>query len=114
MLKFEELLKITINYGGKDFIERFLGYKTECKKLVLKESLLEACKQMPQEEYEKFSDEVVELLFDQLENQCVDENEDIDSDFFIWEKGTFREDIWHWIDERHSKGIHWLMYEREE
>lgn len=24
--------------------------------------------------------------------------------------GTHREDIWHWFDERHSKGVTYLMY----
>ncbi|MCI9258461.1 hypothetical protein [Acutalibacter sp.] len=23
---------------------------------------------------------------------------------------TFREDVWHWFDDRHSKGVSYLMY----
>ena len=27
-----------------------------------------------------------------------------------WEPGTGREEIWHWFDERHSKGVAFLLY----
>ena len=29
----------------------------------------------------------------------------IDSDFYIWERGTSREEIWHWFDERCENGL---------
>ena len=32
-------------------------------------------------------------------------------DWYLFTKGTSREDIWHWFDERHSKGVVWLLYE---
>lgn len=35
------------------------------------------------------------------------------SDWQGWEAGTPRENIWHWFDKRHSKGIHWLLYGTE-
>lgn len=28
-------------------------------------------------------------------------------------KGTAREELWHWFDEHHSKGIAYLLYKRE-
>lgn len=31
-------------------------------------------------------------------------------DWWHFEKGTEREDIWHWFDERHSKGVAFLLY----
>lgn len=34
-------------------------------------------------------------------------------DWWCFEKGTEREDIWHWFDERHSKGVAFLMYGEE-
>jgi hypothetical protein len=38
------------------------------------------------------------------------ETECIEEDWKGWKAGTFREDIWHWFDERHSKGVAYLMY----
>ena len=52
-------------------------------------------------------------MWDELEDVPVDENECIDIDWHGWSKGTHREEIWHWFDERHSKGVGWLMSERE-
>lgn len=37
------------------------------------------------------------------------DTEDIEEDWFIFPKGTNREDIWDWFDEQHSKGIGWIM-----
>ena len=33
------------------------------------------------------------------ETECIEEK------FMGWEPGTSREEIWHWFDERHSKGV---------
>ena len=37
------------------------------------------------------------------------ETEDMEEDWFIFPKGTNREEIWDWFDEQHSKGIGWIM-----
>lgn len=37
------------------------------------------------------------------------DTEDMEEDWFIFPKGTNREDIWEWFDEQHSKGIGWIM-----
>lgn len=37
----------------------------------------------------------------------------IEEDYLEFEEGTSKEDIWHWFDERHSKGVHFLLYEYE-
>lgn len=58
-------------------------------------------------------DEALEKMWDELADVPVDENECIDIDWHGWDKGTHREEIWHWFDERHSKGVGWLMSERE-
>ena len=58
-------------------------------------------------------DEALEKMWDELEDVPVDENECIDINWHGWIKGTHREEIWHWFDERHSKGVGWLMIERE-
>lgn len=38
------------------------------------------------------------------------ETECMEAPFLDFPAGTFREDIWHWFDERHSKGVAYLMY----
>lgn len=38
------------------------------------------------------------------------ETECMEAPFLSFPAGTFREDIWHWFDERHSKGVAYLMY----
>ena len=38
------------------------------------------------------------------ETECIEER------FLNWAPGTNREDIWHWFDERYSKGIVYLLY----
>lgn len=35
------------------------------------------------------------------------------NDWWIFDANTGREDIWHYFDEEHSKGVHWLLYERQ-
>ena len=37
------------------------------------------------------------------------DTEDMEEDWFIFPKGTSREEIWYWFDEQHSKGIGWIM-----
>ncbi len=35
----------------------------------------------------------------------IDNNDCIEKDFYCWEKGTYRFDIWHWFDEKLPNGI---------
>lgn len=39
------------------------------------------------------------------------ETECIEEPFLRFEAGTHREEIWRWFDNRHSKGVGWLMNE---
>ena len=39
-----------------------------------------------------------------LETECIEE------EFFGWGPGVSREEIWHWFDRRHSKGVAYLLY----
>ena len=41
-------------------------------------------------------DEALERMWDELEDVPVDKNECIDIDWHGWDKGTHREEIWHW------------------
>ena len=56
-------------------------------------------------------DEVLEELWEQFgdipmnpETECIEEK------FMGWGPGIHREEIWHWFDERHSKGVAHLLY----
>lgn len=50
-------------------------------------------------------DETINKLWELLSDVCIDEKECILEDFYIWNKGTFREEIWKWFDDRIDGGI---------
>ena len=57
-----------------------------------------------------FRDVVVEELWDNLTDIPFDpETEELDEPYYIWPKGTDKEDIWHWFDEHHSKAVAYLL-----
>lgn len=59
-------------------------------------------------------DNLLEKLWEGLEDRPFyekDSEQYIEEDYLEFEAGTSREDIWHWFDERHSKGVHFLLYE---
>ena len=62
-------------------------------------------------------DREIEKLWEELEDIPVYEDENyelcLDVDWFSWNKGTSVDEIWHWFDEHHSKGVGWLMNEYE-
>jgi hypothetical protein len=60
-------------------------------------------------------DKEIEALWNEFGDIPMNpETEEIEQDWNGFTAGTNREDIWHWFDERHSKGVGWLMndYER--
>lgn len=59
--------------------------------------------------YRTMSDEDLEKQWEELGDVPIDEDECIDIPFRDWLKGTHREEIWHWFDERHSKEVAYLM-----
>lgn len=63
-------------------------------------------------------DELLEKLWKGLEDVPFAENqgmEYLDDCYLDFEVGeTTKEDIWHWFDDRYSKGIHYLLYEYDE
>lgn len=59
-----------------------------------------------------FTDTQLKDMWERLGDVAIDECECIDQPFYIWEKGTPREEIWHWFDERYSEGVHALMFEK--
>ena len=59
----------------------------------------------------KYNDTELENLWKFLEDIPMNENEQLEEDWFIFPKGTDKEEIWHWFDEQHSKGVSYLLYE---
>ena len=65
-------------------------------------------------EYEiAHDDRTLEWLWDDLEDVLFDEDPDgrliLAEDWEGFRKGTEREEIWHWFDKEHSKGIAYLL-----
>ena len=63
----------------------------------------------------KLKDKHLEKLWDELTDIPFDENKDgemvLSHKWYIFEKGTTRNEIWIWFSQ-HSKGIQYLLYER--
>ena len=57
-------------------------------------------------------DKTLRGLWELLGNMCVDEDGLLELGFMNWPPGTDREEIWHWFDERYSKGVISLMYHK--
>ena len=60
------------------------------------------------------SDTGYEALWQLFGDVPIDpETEQIEEEFIGFPKGTPKEDIWHWFDERYSQGVHALLYGEE-
>jgi len=58
-----------------------------------------------------FRDTNLELFWSHFADIAYDpDTEKIEEDFLHFPAGTDREDIWRWFDERHSKGVAYLLY----
>lgn len=58
-------------------------------------------------------DAQLEKLWKQFGDVPMDpDTEKMEEPFMDFPVGTDREDIWHWFDERHSKGVVYLLYGR--
>lgn len=56
-------------------------------------------------------DKMLEELWDQFTDIPMNlDTECIEGEFMHWSPGTHREEIWHWFDGRHSKGVAYLLY----
>lgn len=60
------------------------------------------------------TEETLEEKWEELENILFDEDEEnkelyLSCDWFVFKKGTWREDVWCWFDKNHSKGVAYLM-----
>lgn len=61
-----------------------------------------------------YTDEDLELLWEELTDIAFNETDDgylvLANDWYIFDAGTDREEIWHWFDEHHSKDVYSLMF----
>lgn len=64
---------------------------------------------------QKEIDSKLEALWEKLEDILFDENSNgeliLSEGWYLFPQGTSRDEIWHWFDQHHSKGIAWLLYE---
>lgn len=61
--------------------------------------------------HQEKNDRELEAKWDEFGDIPIDSDNCIEIDWWIFEKGTEREYIWHYFDEKHSKGVHYLLYE---
>jgi hypothetical protein len=60
----------------------------------------------------EYTDEILEEIWDQFGDIPINDNDEIVLPFYIWPAGTDRFEIWKWFDQKHSKGVHYLVHER--
>lgn len=53
---------------------------------------------------------IMETFWNELGNVPVNDDGIIQESFLWWPKGTDREDIWHWFDEKYPGGVKKLMH----
>ena len=90
----------SIFIDGKDIREDELFINDIFK--LSKSEFLKSYGYITEEEYQATIDKMWEELSDIPVNNT---GEKIDTDFYYWKKGTLKEDIWHWFDERVTGGI---------
>ena len=65
----------------------------------------------------KLKDTYFEEKWDELADVPFEESSEgkmyLACDWLEFKAGEDKEEIWRWFDRNHSKGIHWLLYERE-
>lgn len=67
-----------------------------------REQFLKTYSYITEEEYNN----TLDLMWEQLGNIPVNEiGENIEENFYNWEKGAKKEKIWHWFDDRVEDGI---------
>lgn len=63
------------------------------------------------------SDRAAELLWDSLEDVPFYEDAKgemfLETPWYVFDEDTPRDEIWEFFDKTHSKGVHYLLYERE-
>ncbi|MDN3672092.1 hypothetical protein QWY99_03285 [Flavobacterium branchiarum] len=49
-------------------------------------------------------------MWSEFNNISINNSDEIEQDFYYWEKGTYRFDIWLWFDEKSPKGLIKFIY----
>ncbi|MEZ4969418.1 MAG: hypothetical protein R2814_07125 [Flavobacteriaceae bacterium] len=47
----------------------------------------------------------LEKMWEELGDIPINSDDEIEVNFYLWKKGTYRFDIWHWFDEKLPNGI---------
>jgi hypothetical protein len=47
----------------------------------------------------------LEKMWEEFGDIPTNSDDEIEVDFYGWEKGTYRFDIWHWFDEKFTNAI---------
>jgi hypothetical protein len=55
----------------------------------------------------------LEEMWEVFSNTPINNNDEIETDFYWWEKGTYRFDIWNWFDEELKDGIAEYIFSRK-
>ena len=70
--------------------------------ILTREDFLKSYSYLTEKEY----DNTLDKIWEQLGDIIINENGTIiEQDFYIWKKGTEKEKIWHWFDDRLKEGI---------
>lgn len=78
----------------------------------LREHYEETLEMMLEEETQEERNQHLESLWREFGDVPMNpETECMEAPFLCFPSGTHREDIWHWFDERHSKGVAYLLNE---
>ena len=48
----------------------------------------------------------LEKMWKEFSNISISSNDEIEEDYYWWEKGTYRFEVWHWFDEKSPYGTH--------
>lgn len=57
-----------------------------------------------------YTDHDLEQLWGAFGDIPINDLDEIEEPFLDFPVGTYRFDIWHWFDERYSKGVYFLAY----
>lgn len=61
-------------------------------------------------EEKTYTQDELSQLWTKLGDTPVNEEEEIDEPFHLWEAGTPREEVWQWFDQRFDHGLYFHMF----
>ena len=110
----------SLHFNGHTKVTEFNSFKELKSHLNTANDIAKTNIDMIDKETELLWDELEDVLFVEAKDFFVgdkDYENDISlvlaSDWNGFEAGTSRDSIWHWFDDKHSKGVGWLLNEYE-